>query len=294
MVQITTTESVTLDGGRRLGYADFGDPDGTPILFFHGTPGSRLSGLLPGVVAGSLGARVIAVDRPGMGLSDFVDGRKITDWPDDVEDFVDALKLERFAVLGFSGGGPYALACARALGERITATGVVSGMGPLDGAAARRAFSRAQQLRFWGARRWWPALRLAVRFSTRGVRENPERFFAAWSATLPPDDIEILERPTIRSVVIDDRKEALRQGSKGVAWELWLLAHKWGFQLEEVDAQVHLWHGEADSIVPEALGRGQARRLPHCTSQFLPDKGHLMLVDEMAEILGDLLQHARS
>ncbi|MEE9278320.1 MAG: alpha/beta hydrolase, partial [Dehalococcoidia bacterium] len=195
MVSITTNNTLRLQDGRQLGYADYGDASGKPIFFFHGTPGSRLSGLLPGVVAGPLGARVIAIDRPGYGLSDFKSGRTIGDWPRDVTELADALGFERFAVLGFSGGGPYAAVCAHQIPQRLTQVGIVSGIGPLDARSARASSTRMQRFRFWGARHLPRLVRLAVWWSLRGVKRSPERFFAAWAASVSDYDRSVLARP---------------------------------------------------------------------------------------------------
>lgn len=105
-------KTINLHDGRSLGYADFGDPDGTPMFHFHGFPGSRLKAKLLSDAAGRHGVHLIGVVRPGMGLSDFQPGRKLLDWPNDVIELALDLELETFAVEGVSGGGPYAAACA--------------------------------------------------------------------------------------------------------------------------------------------------------------------------------------
>jgi len=101
-----------LNDGRLLGYAEFGDPGGTPVMFFHGFPGSRLEGALGHEAAERAAVRMICIDRPGMGLSTFQPGRRMLDWPADVAALADALGIGRFAVGGVSGGGPYAAVCA--------------------------------------------------------------------------------------------------------------------------------------------------------------------------------------
>src|SRR5215471_20729905 len=123
---------ISLRDGRKLGYAEYGDPAGKPIFFFHGLPGSRLQRHPDGSIAIELGARIIAIDRPGYGLSDFQQGRTLLDWPDDVAQLADSLQIDQFAAIGLSGGGPYLLACAYSIPERINSATVVSGMGPVD------------------------------------------------------------------------------------------------------------------------------------------------------------------
>src|SRR5215831_6622757 len=124
--------TVILADGRRIGYAEWGDADGRPLLYFHGWPGSRLEGRLGAEAARASGVRLVALDRPGMGLSDRLPRRRLIDWPSDVAAVADALGLRRFAVLGISGGGPYAVACARMLADRLIGVGVVSSLAPMD------------------------------------------------------------------------------------------------------------------------------------------------------------------
>ena len=110
-------QTILLQDGRRLGYDEYGPPDGKPLFYFHGTPSSRKDWPALGNqgLPEKLGVRVIVADRPGMGLSDFQPERRIADWPADVVALADTLELERFSVLGYSGGGPYAVACAHTM-----------------------------------------------------------------------------------------------------------------------------------------------------------------------------------
>ena len=123
---------VTLSDGRKLGYNEYGPADGKPLFYFHGTPSSRIEWQIFGgeQLASRLHLRIISIDRPGMGLSDFQGGRRLLDWPTDIASLADALDLDQFSVLAFSGGSPYAAACALAIPERLTSVGIVSGAGP--------------------------------------------------------------------------------------------------------------------------------------------------------------------
>ena len=123
---------VQLRDGRSLAWAEYGDPSGKPVLYFHGFPGSRIEPALGADDLARTEARLIAIDRPGFGGSTFQPGRRLLDWPNDVASFADSLALDRFACMGVSGGGPYVLACALRLGERLTRAAIVCGVGPLD------------------------------------------------------------------------------------------------------------------------------------------------------------------
>jgi pimeloyl-ACP methyl ester carboxylesterase len=122
---------VILNDGRTLGFAEYGDPSGEPVLEFHGVPGSRLEAWYYDDAGKRVGARVIGIDRPGFGISTYRKDYRIADWPSDVLEFANALGLTRFAVAGVSSGSPYALACARFIPERLKACAIVSGISPL-------------------------------------------------------------------------------------------------------------------------------------------------------------------
>src|SRR6476661_2822678 len=153
---------IRLPDGRALGFAEWGDPAGRPVFLFHGTPGSRLSRHPDESQARAQGVRLITVDRPGYGLSDPLPRRRLLDWPADVAALAAALRLERFALVGVSGGGPHALACAYACPDRVTAVALIGGAGPMDDPVAlrqmmwvnRAALRLAPRLPGWSAA--WP------------------------------------------------------------------------------------------------------------------------------------------
>ncbi len=153
MAPETTDRTLRLRDGRFLGYAEVGDPDGRPVLYFHGFPGSRLEARLTHAAAAGGGVRVIALDRPGMGLSTHKPGRGFLDWPDDVAEAADLLGIERFAVAGLSGGGPYTAVCALKLSQRLTGAAIISGVGPFDAPEATVGMSRQNRLIFALGRR---------------------------------------------------------------------------------------------------------------------------------------------
>lgn len=278
-----------LKDGRLLGYAEYGDPDGKPLVFFHGMPGSRLSAQLGDAVAKKLGVRIIAPDRPGYGLSDFQPGRTILDWPDDVVELADALNIERFPVGGVSGGGPYATACAFKIPDRLTAAGIISGVGPFDVPESTQGMSRQNRLLFGAARRVPWLVNLPMWLMALGARRFADQFLSLTMRALPEPDKAILSRPEIRPLFVQDAVEAFRSGGRGAAWEAVLYARPWGFRLEDITMEVHLWQGEIDVNVPPTMGRYQADAIPNCKATFYPGQAHLLLIDRMEEILGSLV-----
>jgi pimeloyl-ACP methyl ester carboxylesterase len=280
------SQTLSLHDGRRLGYAEYGDPDGTPGLSFHGHPGSRLEPRFADAAAASAGLRVVALDRPGYGLSDFQPDRRILDWPGDVAEAADALGFDRFAVLGSSGGGPYALACAYALPERVTRAGVISGVGPYNAPGATDGMRWQNRIGFQVGARFPPLARFVMRSMERALRARPERTLDAIAAAMSPRDAEIARRPEVREILGADIAEAFRQGSRGAALDVVLLGRPWGFRLDEIRTPVFLWQGDDDVLVPPAMGRHLAEQLPDCRATFFPGEGHLLFVDHMAEIVG--------
>lgn len=279
--------SIHLGDGRRLGYAEFGDPQGRPLLYCHGFPASRLEAALLEPAACALGVRVIAADRPGCGLSDFQSGRRIRDWPDDVIELADALGIDRFAMVGVSGGGPYALACARYIPERLRAVGVVCGLGPLAESWALRDMLWTRRLAFMLARRAPWSLRL-IQAGLFGplLRRRPEMILSMIARTPVIADRRVLLRADVGRVLLASIRESVHTGARGILYELPLYTRTWGFRPEEIDIAVDLWHGEADPIVPVTHTRKLLGRLAHVRPVILPGEGHFSLpINHMGSIL---------
>ncbi len=278
----------TLPDGRRLGYAAYGDPGGRPLFAFHGTPGARTMIRIIDAEARRLGVRIIAPDRPGFGLSDFQPRRRLLDWPDDVRALADRLGLERFAVAGVSGGGPYALACAHRIPERLTAVGVVSAIGPVAESGLKAALTHTPMAALVLLQRAPRLIRAVTASVAFGVRHFPERIFESLLAVSSENDRRILHRPAVKGCLLEAFGEAFRLGAQGTGHEVVLFGQPWGFHLGEITVPVHLWHGEADEHVPVAMGRYMARQLPQCHATFMPDAGHYWIFDHQTELLQTL------
>lgn len=278
---------ISLRDGRKLGYAEYGDPHGKPIFFFHGLPGSRRQRHPDDSIATELGARIITIDRPGYGLSDFQQGRTLLDWPDDVAQLADSLNIDQFAAMGVSGGGPYLLACAYKMPERITSATVISGMGPIDDPDTVKSMLPSMRLGLSVA----PKVPLAfVRLAdpiAKMISQNPSRAKKLLPSSAPEADKKAFARPDIQEVDRQDLSEAYRNGVQGAFWEVVLLATPWGFGLEDIRKKIFLWHGEEDTVVPQQMGRYVARTLSNCKSTFNPGEGHTLIYNYWREILAE-------
>lgn len=271
-------DHVTLADGRTLAFLELGDPGGAPAMYFHGVPGSRLEGRLATDAARSVGVRVIAPDRPGFGGSSFQRRRTIAAWPADVAELADRLGLSRFAVIGVSGGGPYALACAARMPRRVTGVALVAALGRASGRGLTRGMLMRNRLALALAGRAPAAARIAIGLAARAVRSHPERFVACMQAGAPAADRKLLGEGGYRALFAQSTPLALRRGGRGVARDLTLLARAWDFRLEEVRAPVSLWHGLADNIVPAAMARALAAALPRSALHCFAGEGHLSLI----------------
>lgn len=286
-----TDQKIQLSDGRTLGFAEYGSTEGDALFYCHGYPGSRFeAGVLDGI-GRETGTRIISPDRPGMGLSTFQPGRTFLDWPDDVAELADHLQIDRFAVVGISGGGPYALACACKMPDRLVSCGVVSGMGPLELGTA--GMSRSNRLIFFCARRlpWLLTPLFKAMARSLGNEEKTRKTMAKTMQHMVRPDREALQAFGVEDMFAATAAESFRQGARGAAYEGRLYGRPWDFRLEELDFQpLYLWHGELDQNVPVGMARGMASRVAHCQATFYPDEGHISApLNHQRDILSALL-----
>lgn len=270
---------LVLSDGRRLGYSQLGDPDGIKVFFTGGFPGSRLMvDLFLGRI--SAGISLVGLDRPGAGLSDFKPGWNILDWPADVIQLADHLGASKFAVLGWSGGTPYAAACVVKYPERILACGLISGMGSPD-LSVEGAIARNQIWRFLARTVPW-MIKPMLWFLYGRFDHNPEKFIASLknmqAEISGPDRAAYAETQTLH-VMAQGMAEAYRQGTHSQAYEARLLYRPWGFRFSDLKGtNIFLWHGEKDMNIPVSIGKAIADQIPGIKATFFPDEGHLSVI----------------
>lgn len=284
--------TVRLRDGRSMGIASVGRDDGFPIIHCHGSGSSRLEVELFAAQASQAGVRLIGLDRPGVGRSDPKPGYRLLDWPDDVAEVADHLGIERFAAEGLSAGGPYALACAAKIPQRLTTCGLISTIAPPDlmsktGTGLMRAM--------WRIAPHVPRLLLLyarlVQRLTGSDAASTEKYLARYAARLGEADRELLSNPEIRGQIAQVMAESFRQGAQGNLEVVVTETRPWGFQVEQLAFErVFLWHGEQDRIAPVAPVRLLAQRLPHCTATFYPDEGHFSTMAHHAQEIFHLLR----
>lgn len=289
-----TSQSITLRDGRQLGFAEYGPPDGIPLMLFHGTPGSRqLSFLERAEWVEQLGLRVLTPERPGYGLSDPAPGHRIGDWAVDVAQLADQLGLDRFHVSGGSGGGPFALACALRLPARVRSATLICSGCPPEAMRDREGMNRGNRLVFFLARYASPLLRVLMAVYARGVRKslepkneakkNSEAKKKKMLAQLCDWDRRVFESREDDPRAKLQLTEAFRQGPAGTYHDMMLVSHDWGLDFQSLEVPVFLWHGTADTLMPASCARAFANMVPGCEAHFIEDAGHMLLAsDEVA------------
>jgi len=267
-----------LPDGRMIGFTEFGVADGVPLFYCHGLPASRLEGRLFDTAANRNRARLIAVDRPGFGLSDANASFQLADWPDDVASLADALGISRFSVLGVFAGGPYALACGWKLPERIQRIGVVCGLGPVYDPPVLGEMKMASRISFSMAQRAPWLLRIIYNpLTVRYLRSHPEVLFTILGSGACSADRLLFERTDVREMLFASWREALRGGAEGPLSELQRFIVPWGFDSSTIEVVVHLWHGNDDTVVPVSHGHRYARSIKTVRSRFPAGEGHFSL-----------------
>jgi pimeloyl-ACP methyl ester carboxylesterase len=281
--------SILLSDGRTLAYAGYGDSHGKPVLFFHGTPGSRFF-RPPDEITSKHGVYLICVDRPGYGCSTFQPGRRILDWTGDIVQLADSLGVDKFYVSGHSGGGPYTLACAYALPELVRAASVLCGAGPSDAPGIHEGMSPTNKFGLRVGRFLpWPLWQVLVWFIFHRRAANPAAELARGNGHRPCADDELLRISEVREACVQSELEAFRPGMRGLAWDTLLLTRPWGFTLENIRVPVFLWHGSEDDQATPGMARYMSETIPGCKPTSCEGEAHLLLFPHWDEILTQLL-----
>jgi pimeloyl-ACP methyl ester carboxylesterase len=284
-----TPRFLTLSDGNRIAWEEFGTPDGEPVIFCHGWPGSRRqAGRLDGA-AKEFGFRILSFDRPGIARSTRPERRTLGDWPPLIEEAARQLCVEKFRILGVSGGGPYALITAWAMPDRVLGAATVCGAPPIaeleshgDLIAAYRALIRLHARRP-GAVRWlFRAMRPLVRLPL------PRWFRPLMLNILRDTDGLALRDPGIFDACYESFREGWLGSADGVFEDAIIYVQPWGFALEEIRAPVHVWHGRDDRNFRWPLAQSLAARIPGAEFRLVEGEGHYSLPFRQARrILGE-------
>jgi pimeloyl-ACP methyl ester carboxylesterase len=288
--QPLTIDHVTSDDGRRLSIDITGAPSGYPVFLLHGTPGSRRGPKPRGIVLYRLGLSLICYDRPGYGDSDRMPDRLVRDAATDVQVIADKLGLDRFAVVGRSGGGPHALACAAVMPQRVSHTAVLVPLAPSDATGLDWYHGMSQQNahEYGTAAADSEALLGDLTTLAEAARKDPQQFLQLFDSELSGPDQRVVGDVVMRRLLLDTYKEALRQGPAGWIDDILAFRRPWGISLEDITSHVRLWHGEDDRFSPVNHTRWLSRQIPNAAKvqvKIQPGIGHFGAVEVLPEIL---------
>jgi pimeloyl-ACP methyl ester carboxylesterase len=283
--------TVEVRAGRKISFAEFGQARGRTVVWLHGTPGARRQ--IPEgarVAAAEMGVCILGIDRPGVGLSTPHLYDSILDFVPDLEIVLDQLGIGQVAVIGLSGGGPYALAASRGLGERVAAVGVLGGVVPTRGPDAIEGGLVGLASRLGPV---IPALRTplaaVLSWGVRALSPFASPGFDLYARFSPEGDRRVFSRPEIKAMFLDDLVGNSRRGLQAPVYDVVLFTRPWGFSLAEVKAPVHWWHGDSDHIVPLDHARRAVPMLPQASLTVRPGESHLGGLAAAEEVLGTLL-----
>lgn len=276
---------ITLSDGRCLAFSEIGDARGSTVFYFHGAPNSRLS-LVPWEMEfANRKLRVVSPDRPGYGGSSPQPGRTMSDWPTDVVRLADVLGIDQFIVAGHSSGGPYAVACAALLPNRVSGAVVLAGVTDMAWPEAWNGYFEAEIA----------MMRIP---DEQSVTARCEELFGADGSGLlrssgleiPEPDAALLSDKKMANAMLASITEAFRQGVGGYAQDIFVQGRAWPFAPSTITTPAMLAHGEFDTIVPIAHSRHTAELIPGSSLRILPGHGHITISSELPDLCAEVIQ----
>lgn len=285
-------DTVMMPDGRLLGFAEYGDLSGVPIVCCHGVPGGRSLYFDEDSLATG-GVRMLAVERAGFGLSDPAPGHSLLDAAGDVAVLADQLNLDRFAVLGLSLGAPTAVATAHTCGDRVVAVGLACGVGPVFDTPRFDAVLPLEWQALLPIARQDPVtatelLRAVSAPIAALCAEDPDAQFEAMLETASPADRD--EMVAARDFVVANLRTTYRRGPETFVDEVMASVGPWGFEPSEVVVPCHLWHGDRDDVAPIEVARFMAESLPNSNLTVYPGEGHFLASTHHGSWIAELAQ----
>jgi pimeloyl-ACP methyl ester carboxylesterase len=274
---------------RTLGFEIYGDPDGYPILYCHGFPGSRLEAAHFHEAALKNQCQVISIDRPGMGLSEFDENRTILSFAHDIDALTDELNLKKFNMISHSGGAPFLLACAYLMPHKIKKASIVSGVSPPELWRKQNNISQKERI-LKGCLQKASFLTTPMMYLTRMLLNNPDKMMKHMVKTLPDIDVALFKTEKMQNIIIKSTQEVFKQGLKGASLDMKLLFKPLGFNLQDIHIPITIWHGALDTQAPVAHARIHEHVLPDAHLNLIENEAHTSLIMHCANaILLDFL-----
>jgi pimeloyl-ACP methyl ester carboxylesterase len=282
---IPEPRTVTVGSGRTVGLYEYGNPTGQPVMVFHGVPACGAGFVFADEPARERRLRLIAPDRPGVGLSTAFDGWTVGSYPSMVTEFADALDIDRFAVWGYSGGGPYAVACAAAVGERVSRAAISAGMGQVGVWAEDDDFEKSDRQMLAMARTRPGLARTIMAVTSRLARMSPKSATKSFAKQLSESDRAVIDTLGTPAEAMALYTQAFLRGARGVIDDYRAIGQPWGVDLAAITAPVKVFQGDADPMVPVRHSQELAQRVRGAELVIWPGEGHLATVTHVREIL---------
>lgn len=281
-------QHIVLEDKRKLGFAEYGNSEEYPIIYCHGSQSSRLEMHYDIYFAIENDLRIITIDRPGHGLSDFNPNGSILQFARDVKQLIDYLEINKFSVIGMSAGAPFALGIAYLFPENIYKTSIISGFAPFNN-ESKKHVSKEVKLMLNLAKTFPVLLKLLLKIQVKRLDKNPKKVLNGFLKIMSQPDQEILKNDAVMKVLENTFKEAFRNGSKGVTYEISnLLVKNWEFELNKIQVPVTFWQGKKDNNVPFQWAQYMSSKIKGSHLKEYPKKGHLMIFEYAKEIFTDL------
>lgn len=267
--------------------AESGRPDGVPLIFFHGFPGTHKQGQIFEPWAEEFSLRILSPDRPGYGDSPALPGAGLREFIQGLESVLAQKKIDRFYLVGVSGGNPAAVCAAGYFGSRVIALGSICGLAPY--AENREGFSVSIRRAFDLARRTPEGL-LRLILSPLVRNFDPEQRLTQMIRSLAPVDQDVLKDPEIMAALLESMVLARKQGPAGIIFDLKSFSSPWPVDFKQIQCPFFLWHGEQDHILPASMSRDLQKRVPHSRLRLFSKEGHYSLpIHRMQDLLKDLI-----
>lgn len=264
------------ENNRKVAWLERGDPNGFPVFYAHGNPGSRLELLFLDQKAKQYGFKLIVFERPGIGKSDFIKGYPLLSFARDLERLADEMEIREFGLIGWSSGGPPVLAAAYHMPERVCF--VFSIAGYTNFGEYPEAEKLMEEYHLYG-----PKLSENINFLFDTIVEAlrwdaihlPNFYLKMAKADMKAPDRRILDNPVIADIFMRDQEEAFSSGSRGVIQSLETQWAPWEFSLKQIKPPVHVFQGKQDAFVPWQFAQHLSALIPNATLHLYDDRGHL-------------------
>jgi len=277
-----------LQDGRKLGYATYGNPNGFPIIYCHGSQRSRLEMHYDMAFANDNDLNIITVDRPGHGLSDYNAKGTILSFATDVKQLAAHLNITQFSVAGMSAGAPFALGIAYLFPKYVVKATIISGFAPFTDKS--KTYLKKEVKTMLNLAKSAPfLLRLMLKIQAKRLKKRPKKALNGFLKIMSEPDQDILKNDAVLRIIENMFVEAFRNGSKGVAHEISkILVNDWNFPLHEIKVPVAFWQGENDHNVPPEWATLMQQEIKQASLKSYPNEGHLLIFKYATELFTQL------